>query len=157
MRSKLATCATLVAAMLAASTALPQTVGPGGEPATPSSEVKLTEEDIAALQGQGHTAALLWHTSSDFVNAVTAGATDEFARAGIEVVVTTDAGFDAAKQRSDIETALAAEPDVILALPLDPVTSAEAFREAAGAGVKLVFLSNLPAGYQQGTDYVAIV
>ena len=32
------------------------------------------------------TAALLWHTSSDFVNAVTAGAKDEFARLGIEVV-----------------------------------------------------------------------
>ena len=42
--------------------------------------------------------------------------------------MTTDAGFDAARQRSDIETALAAKPNVILALPLDPVTSAEAFK-----------------------------
>ena len=88
---------------------------------------------------------------------MSAGAKDEFAKAGVEVVVTTDAGFDAATQRSDIETALAAKPNVILALPLDPVTSAEAFKQAVTDGVKLVFLSNLPADYKHGTDYAAIV
>ena len=31
-------------------------------------------------------AALLWHDQADFVNAVTAGATDEFTRLGIAVV-----------------------------------------------------------------------
>ncbi|MER8512445.1 substrate-binding domain-containing protein [Mesorhizobium sp. M1060] len=100
---------------------------------------------------------MLWHTSSDFTNAVTAGATDEFARAGITIAVKTDAQFDSARQRSDIETALAAKPNVILALPLDPVTSAEAFRQAVKDGTKLVFLSNLPKGYKQGTDYASIV
>ena len=149
--------AALLASTLIASPVLAQTIGPNGETATPSSEVVLTEADIAALQGKGYKAALLWHTSSDFINAVAAGANDEFARAGVDVVVTTDAGFDAAKQRSDIETALAASPNVILSLPLDPVTSAEAFRGAVDAGAELVFLSNLPAGYVHGTDYAAIV
>ncbi|MCR6636699.1 substrate-binding domain-containing protein [Devosia sp.] len=149
--------AALLASTLIASPALAQTIGPNGETATPSSEVVLTEADIVALQGKGYKAALLWHTSSDFINAVAAGANDEFARAGVDVVVTTDAGFDAAKQRSDIETALAASPNVILSLPLDPVTSAEAFRGAIDAGAELVFLSNLPAGYAHGTDYAAIV
>jgi ribose transport system substrate-binding protein len=155
MRRNFLGCA--LAALTLAGPAWPQTIGPGGENATLSSEVTLSDADLAALKDKGHKAALLWHTSSDFVNAVSAGASDEFARAGIPVVVTTDAGFDAAKQRSDIETALAAGPDVVLALPLDPTTSAEAFREAAGAGVKLVFLSNVPAGYRQGTDYAAVV
>ncbi|WP_425348610.1 substrate-binding domain-containing protein [Pararhizobium arenae] len=134
-----------------------QTVGPAGETATPSADIALSDADLAALKDKGYKAALLWHTSSDFVNAVSAGAKDEFARAGVEVVVQTDAGFDAARQRSDIETALAAKPNVILALPLDPVTSAEAFRQAVSDGAKLVFLSNLPADYKHGTDYAAIV
>lgn len=149
--------AALLTATLLSPAAWAQTVGPNGESATPSAEIVLGDDDVAALTGKGYKAALLWHTSSDFINAVSAGAKDEFARAGVEVVVTTDAGFDAAKQRSDIETALAASPDVILSLPLDPVTSAEAFKEAAGSGVELVFLSNLPAGYVHGTDYAAIV
>lgn len=143
--------------MLAAGTVFAQTVGPSGESATPSAEITLSGSDIAALKDKGDKAALLWHTSSDFTNAVSAGAKDEFARAGISIAVTTDAQFDAARQRSDIETALAAKPNVILSLPLDPVTSAEAFRQAIKDGVKLVFLSNLPKGYKQGSDYAAIV
>lgn len=143
--------------MLAANPAFAQTVGPQGESATPSADVILSDADIAALKDKGYKAALLWHTSSDFTNAVTAGATDEFARAGITIAVKTDAQFDSARQRSDIETALAAKPNVILALPLEPVTSAEAFRQAVKDGTKLVFLSNLPKGYKQGTDYASIV
>ncbi len=143
--------------MFAASPSNAQTVGPSGEAATPSADVTLSDADIAALTGKGYKAALLWHTSSDFTNAVSAGAKDEFTRAGVEVAVTTDAGFDAARQRSDIETALAAKPNVILALPLDPVTSAEAFRQAVKDGTKLVFLSNVPSGYSHGTDYASIV
>lgn len=143
--------------MLMAGGAGAQTVGPSGETATPSAEVRLSDADLAAVKEKGYKAALLWHTSSDFTNAVTSGAKDEFARAGIQIVATTDAGFDAARQRSDIETALAAKPNVILSLPLDPVTSAEAFRQALTDGIKLVFLSNLPKGYKHGTDYAAIV
>lgn len=143
--------------ILNAGAALADTVGPAGEKATQSAEVTLTDADIAALKGKGYKAALLWHTSSDFTNAVGQGATDEFKRAGIDIAVITDAQFDAARQRSDIETALAAKPNVILALPLDPVTSAEAFRQAVADGTKLVFLSNVPKDYKQGADYASIV
>ncbi len=134
-----------------------ETIGPGGEKATPSSELTLSDAEAAKLKEGKYTAALLWHTSSDFVNAVTAGAKDEFARLGIEVVAQTDAGFDAAKQKSDVETILAKKPNAILALPLDPVTSAEAFKPAVAAGVKIVLLSNKPKDFVQGKDYVAIV
>src|SRR6516165_11641680 len=134
-----------------------ETVGPGGEKATPSSALTLTDAEVTKLRDGKFTAALLWHTSSDFVNAVTAGATDEFARLGVSVVAQTDAGFDAAKQKSDVETILAKKPSAILALPLDPVTSAEAFKPAVAAGVKIVLLSNKPKDFVQGKGYVAIV
>ncbi|MCA3448795.1 MAG: substrate-binding domain-containing protein [Rhodobacter sp.] len=134
-----------------------QTVGPSGEAATPSAEITVDDAQAAELQGKGLKAALLWHDQADFVNAVTAGATDEFTRLGIEVVATTSAGFDSAKQLADVETTLALDPDIILSLPLDPVASAAAFKKASEAGVKLVFLSNLPADYKHPADYGAIV
>ena len=134
-----------------------ETIGPGGESATPSSSVVVSDDKVAAVRAAGYSAALLWHEQSDFVNAVTAGAGDEFDRLGIEVVAVTSAGFDAAKQRSDIETAMAKSPNIILSLPLDPVTSAAAFQEAKQAGVALSFLSNLPADYKHPEDYAAIV
>ena len=99
---KLLNASVLAGLLLSTAPAFAQTVGPAGEAATLSAEVTLSDADIAALKDKGYKAALLWHTSSDFVNAVTAGAKDEFARAGVEVVVQTDAGFDAARQRSDM-------------------------------------------------------
>ena len=57
-----------------------QTTGPGGEAATPSASVTVDDAQAAQLNGKGLKAALLWHDQSDFVNAVTAGATDEFTR-----------------------------------------------------------------------------
>ncbi|KAE9630201.1 substrate-binding domain-containing protein [Parasedimentitalea maritima] len=132
-------------------------MGPQGETATPSNVVAVADADVEAVRAGNHTAALLWHDQSDFVNAVTAGANAEFERLNIKVVATTSAGFDAAKQRSDIETVLAKNPSIILSLPLDPVTSAAAFEEAKSEGIKLVFLSNLPSGYEHPADYAAIV
>lgn len=139
------------------SLAAAQTVGPNGEAATPSSALTLTDAEVAKLKEGKYSAALVWHTSSDFISAVTAGAIDEFDRAGIKVVATTDAGFDSARQLSDVETVMAKSPSVILALPLDPIGSAKAFQAAKEKGVQLVFLSNVPAGYKQGVDYGSVV
>lgn len=136
---------------------LAETVGPNGEKATPSKEITVSDKQAGDLKTKKLKAALLWHEQSDFVNAVTAGATDEFKRAGIEIVATTSAAFDSAKQLADVETTLALKPDIILALPIDPVASAAAFKKASAAGVKLVFLSNLPKDYKQPADYGAIV
>lgn len=155
--STVATLLAFGAGQAVAGDAAKATVGPHGESATPSSELKLSADELAKLKAGHHTAALLWHTSSDFTNGVTAGARDAFAAMGIEVVATTDAGFDSAKQMNDVETITAKKPSVILALPLDPVGAAAAFRPALAAGAKLVFLSNVPNGYQAGKDYVSIV
>ncbi|MBA3415412.1 MAG: substrate-binding domain-containing protein [Chloroflexia bacterium] len=137
--------------------AVEQTRGPNGETATSFAEVSLTADELAEIQAGDYTAALVMHTSSAFTRALEQGAIDAFAEMGIEVVAQTDAGFDPAKQQSDAETVLALQPEIILAFALDPVQSAAAFRPAVDAGVQLVLLSNLPDGYEQGTDYVGIV
>ena len=57
------------------SLAAAQTVGPNGEAAIPSSALTLTDAEVAKLREGKYSAALVWHTSSDFISAVTAGAT----------------------------------------------------------------------------------
>ena len=133
------------------------THGPKGEKATPTSALKLSAAEVAKVK-QGHsTAALVWHQTSDFEAAVTAGARDEFNQLGIKIVATTIANFDAGKQKSDIETVLAKKPTVMLTLPVDPVATASAYKAAAKAGTKIVLLSNVPNGFVQGRDYVSVV
>jgi ribose transport system substrate-binding protein len=139
------------------SKAVGETTGPSGETATPTSALKLSAAEIDKIKEGHYTAALTWHQASDFTKAVTAGAKDEFAKLGIDVVATTDAGFDAGKQKSDIETVLAKKPSVILTLPVDPVVTASAYRQAVQSGSKLVLLSNVPKGFTHGQDYVTVV
>jgi ribose transport system substrate-binding protein len=139
------------------SKAVGKTTGPNGEQATPTDALTLSAAEIDKVKQGDYTAALTWHQSSDFTTAVTAGAKDEFAKLGIEVVATTNANFDAGKQKNDIETVLAKKPSVMLTLPVDPVTTASAYRAAERAGTKLVLLSNVPQGFKHGKDYVAVV
>jgi ribose transport system substrate-binding protein len=134
-----------------------RTQGPNGEKAAPASALRLTPREVAQVRGGRYTAALVWHEDSDFTEAVTAGVRDEFGRLGIRVVAQTSAGFDAAKQKADIETVAAKKPDVMLTLPVDPVITASAYKQVAAQGTKIVLLSNLPQGMKQGRDYVSVV
>jgi len=152
---------TLAAAVLVAASATAAiagtTTGPNGETAVPASAVTLTPDQEAKIKAGHYTAGLAWHTPSDYTAAVDRGAHDEFARLGIEVVAVSDAGFDAAKQKNDVETMMAKKPTIILSLPVDPDTAAEVYRPALDAGTKVAFVDNAPKGYVQGKDYVTIV
>ena len=75
----------------------PVTQGPNGEPSSLSSDIVLTADEATEVQGGGYTAALLWHTSGAFTDAVSQGERDAFAELGIEVIAETEAGFDAAQ------------------------------------------------------------
>ena len=134
------------------------TVGPNGEASTPVDQIPaLTAEELETIKSGGHKAALLWAGAGTWYNALTSGAKDAFAELGIEVVAETEAAFDPARQATDVETAMALQPDIILTLPVDPVSGAQAFRPAVDAGAKLVFVDNGVDGYAPGTDYVSIV
>jgi ribose transport system substrate-binding protein len=85
------------------------------------------------------------------------GAEAEFARLGIDVVATANANMDAGTQANQVQTAMTKKPDVILGLPVDPTSSAAAFQPAVDAGTRLVFMSNVPAGYAYGKQYSSIV
>ncbi|HEU4658220.1 MAG TPA: substrate-binding domain-containing protein [Capillimicrobium sp.] len=139
------------------SPAVAKTVGPAGEKATPTDALQLSQDEIDKVKSGNYTAAMVWHQSSDFVNAVSRGAKDQFAELGIDVVAETQANFDAGKQKSDIETVMAKKPDALLSLPVDPTATASAYKGAVQAGAKLVLLSNVPTGFKQGQDYVTVV
>jgi ribose transport system substrate-binding protein len=133
------------------------TQGPNGEQSTPASALELSSSEVARVKMGRYTAALVWHESSDFTTAVTAGARDQFKRLGIEVIAETAARFDAAKQKADIETVGAKEPSVLLTLPVDPIVTASAYKAVARQGTKIVLLSSVPQGMAYGRDYVNLV
>jgi len=132
--------------------------GPNGETASPPSSADLTDEEVAQIKSLGLKAAIVMHTGGDdWSQAQINGLNSEFERLGIEVVATTDAKFDPKTQVANLQTVMAKKPDIIVSLPTDPVATAAAYREAAAGGAKLVFMDNIPAGFEAGKDYVSAV
>jgi ribose transport system substrate-binding protein len=132
--------------------------GPHGEDPATADTAELTAEEVAEVKSMGATAAIVMHYGgNDWANAQIDGLQAEFANLGIEVVAVTDANFKPDKQVSDIETVMSKNPDIIVSIPTDPVATASAYKKAADAGVKLVFMDNSPQGLEAGTDYVSVV
>jgi ribose transport system substrate-binding protein len=128
-----------------------------GKVSEPVDSLRLSGADVARLKAGHFTAAMAWHESSAFVTSLTKAATAEFTRLGISVTAVTSANFDAGQQKTDIQTIMAKKPNLLLSLPVDPVVDAGAFRSAAAAGTKIVYLSNLPKGAQYPRDYTSVV
>lgn len=133
--------------------------GPYGETPANAESVKLTPQEVARVKAMNATAALVMHFSGDsWSSAQVSAIKSEFKRLGIQLVAQTDAQADPAKQFSDISTALASNPDVMVTIPsLDPAALAPAYRKVAQAGVELVFMENPPKGFQPGRDYTSVV
>lgn len=134
-------------------------LGPYGETSADASTIKLTDDEVDQIRSMGAKAAVVMHFSGDsWSNAQVDAIKAEFDKLGIKIVAQTDAQADPAKQFSDIETALAADPDVIVSIPsLDTTALAPAYRKAVEQGVKLVFMENPAKDFVAGKDYVSVV
>jgi len=132
--------------------------GPNGEDPVSAASITLSDEEIAKVKAMNATAALVFHIGgNDWTNAQTAGLKSEFERLGINVIAVTDAGFKPEKQVPDIETVMAQKPNIIVSIPVDGVATAGAYRKAAEAGTKLIFMDNIPKDFKAGVDYVSAV
>ncbi|ADM68707.1 Ribose import binding protein RbsB [Paenibacillus polymyxa E681] len=132
--------------------------GPDGENAVSAKTLKLTPEDLKKIKAGNYTAAIVMHyAGNDWSTAQIKGIEEAMARMGIKIIAKTDANFKPEKQVSDIETVMAKKPDVIIAIPVDPASTADAFKRAAAQGTKIVFMDNKPTGLTAGKDYVSVV
>jgi ribose transport system substrate-binding protein len=132
--------------------------GPNGETPTAASALVLSDDELTQIKDMKATAAIVLHYGgNDWSTAQVEGLQFQFEQMGIEVIAVTDAGFKPEKQVSDLETVLARQPDIIVSIPTDPVATADTYKKVAEAGVKLVFMDNVPAGLTQGQDYVSLV
>jgi len=135
-----------------------ESTGPHGETATSAAVVKLSKEEVEKIRSKNYTAAIVLHyAGNDWSSAQVKGLKDTFDVLNIEVLAITDANFKVEKQVSDIETVMAQSPDIIVSIPVDPVSTSSAYKQAAAEGTKIVFMDNTPANMTQGEDYVSVV
>ncbi|MEG1846926.1 MAG: substrate-binding domain-containing protein [Lachnospiraceae bacterium] len=132
--------------------------GPNGETATPAAVITLTDEEVAKMKEGKYTAAISLHYGgNDWATSQLQGLKDRFAELGIEVVAVTDADFSPEQQVSDLETIMAKSPDILISIPTDATSTADAYQRVADAGTKIVFMDNVPKGFTAGDNYVSCV
>jgi len=135
----------------------PSFEGPDGQVPTWDTELVLTVGEVEEVRKGNYKVAFnMDGAQGEYHDAMTKGIRDACEHLGMKLIAVTDAGFDPTKQKSDIETTLAAKPDLIISAPVDKVSAAQAFRPALEQGVKLVFWSNQPNGFVHGRDFVGI-
>lgn len=134
-------------------------VGPRGEELFPAAKIAdmLTPEDIEKIRSGNFKAAIVWYTAAPFFEAVDTGLRKMLGKLNITIVAETDYEFDAQRYKNQVETVLAKKPDIIFTIAADPVAAAAALKPARDAGVKVEVLSNPPAGWVAGKDYIGVV
>ena len=135
--------------------------GPNGEEAVLGSDfvAAVTEDQknqINDLEGMTAALCMRW-TGSFWPNQQVAGITETLESYGTEVIATTDANSDDVTQISNIEAAIAMEPDLLFIHPTNEATLTDVCKKAVDAGIKIVFMDQAVDGLEAGTDYVTTV
>lgn len=133
-------------------------LGPHGERAAPPYLLKLSEADGAEAQARRFTVAVVLHTTtSDWAKQQVAGMVATLGRYSAAVVEVIDCGFNVEMQVQSLQRLIAEKPDAIICIPIGSTAVAEAHRKVQRAGIKLIFLDNVPTGLMPGQDYVTII
>jgi ribose transport system substrate-binding protein len=129
----------------------------GPEAASPDS-ITFTDEELQKLKDGKFTAAISMNVmDAAWPQLQVAGIKAGLAEYGIELVAVTEAKGQPATQLNDLEQLAAREPDVILSIPIDPVSASPVFKRIGEQGIKIVFIDNVPVDMAPGKDYVSVI
>jgi ABC-type sugar transport system substrate-binding protein len=132
---------TMVGGEFATKGIVTSTVGPNDAKGQPASVLTFTDDEIKKLHDGHYSVALLFQTSSDWADAVTRGAEDEFKTLGVEIAGLSNSNFSASDQAHGVQTIMAKKPSGIVTWPINPDELSPALKKAAEAGVKLALIS----------------
>ncbi len=131
--------------------------GPYGEEPAQLEDLEITDEEAEQLKAGNFKVAFVYHMLTNEVNQIKiASAKTIMEEYGIEVVCESNAEGITEKLVSNLETAIALRPDVIVTMPLDPDATAPICRKALEEGIKLVFMESVCTGFEPGKDYVTM-
>lgn len=157
-----ASAATLRAADLTCPVLIPEpeklyTVGPNGEKATWYDRISLTPDEVAKIKAMGVRVAIEGSNESDWVVATTKGYKDAAAILGFDIVSETTSELDPSRQKKNMENFAALGVNVVISQAQEVELAAPSYDPLVKQGVRLVFTSNVPAGYTAGNQYTSCV
>lgn len=131
--------------------------GPFGEKAAPISSLELTKDEISIISSQRRTAVISFHyTGASWMALHEKGIREVFKQLNIDIIGITDAYFDPDLQNKQLESLLALDPDIFIAIPTDNDKTSHMFKKIADSDTKLILITNVPTGLSV-SDYVTVV
>jgi ribose transport system substrate-binding protein len=131
---------------------------PDGPEAASPDDITFTAEDLQKLKAGKFTAAISMNVmDAAWPQLQVAGIKAGLAEYGIDVVAVTEAKGQPATQLNDLDQLAARQPNVILSIPIDPVSSSPVFKRIGEQGIKIVFIDNVPVDMAPGKDYVSVI
>lgn len=132
--------------------------GPNGEKAAAVDTVELSADDEAKVKAGKFKVGITMQTVNlDWSQLQVQGITDTLNKYGVEVIGTTSAEYQVDKQIADIENTIQRHPDGIISIPVDGTATAATYKKVSEAGIKLVFMDNVPPGLKHPEQYASMV
>ena len=132
--------------------------GPNGEKAASVDTVQLSVADMAKVKvGKFKVGISMQTMNLDWSQLQVQGITDTLKKYGVEVIGTASAEYQVDKQIADIENTIQRHPDGIISIPVDGTATAATYKKVSQAGIKLVFMDNVPTGLKHPEQYASMI
>lgn len=133
--------------------------GPMGHSASPADSVELSSDQISELRDGDFTVSIVYqYGKTAWVRLHQQAHEKRFEELGITVEGEYDPEFDASQQSNILNTVAQKDNvDAVVSIPVDRVATAKGYRNVAQAGKEIVFMDNVPKGFEHGSDYAGTV
>ncbi len=132
--------------------------GPNGEKAASVDVLQLTPDEAAKVKAGHFTVGITMQTVNlDWSQLQVQGVTDTLKQYGVEVIGVASAEYQVDKQIADIENTIQRHPSGIISIPVDGTATAATYKKVSEAGIKLVFMDNVPPGLKHPDQYASMI
>ena len=132
--------------------------GPNGEKASSVDVLQLTPDEAAKVKAGHFTVGITMQTVNlDWSQLQVQGVTDTLKQYGVDVIGVASAEYQVDKQIADIENTIQRHPSGIISIPVDGTATAATYKKVSEAGIKLVFMDNVPPGLKHPDQYASMI
>jgi ribose transport system substrate-binding protein len=132
--------------------------GPNGEKAASVEELQLSADEAAKVKAGKFKVGITMQTVNlDWSQLQVQGVTETLNKYGVEVIGVTSAEYQVDKQIANIEDTIQRHPDGIISIPVDGTATAATYKKVSAAGIKLVFMDNVPPGMKHPDQYASMI
>jgi len=132
--------------------------GPNGEQAASADALQISDAEAAKIKAGHFNVGITMQTVNlDWSQLQIQGVTETLNKYGVEVTGVASAEYQVDKQIADIENTIQRHPNGIISIPVDGTATAATYRKVSQAGIKLVFMDNVPPGMKHPEQYAAMV